>query len=502
MSAVAADPRIELKDQLGDQLWRLHNLYYVVNKDGKIVRFAPNWAQLQIIEEMRQNHLVLKARQLGASMGLQILGLDCSLFTPNWNSLTIAHERDALEKMFRRNVKDPYDRLPDQLREALAGKINRSHELVFANGSSIGVALSSRSGTVNYLHVSEFGKVCAKYPPKAKEIVTGAFESVPGDGIIVVESTAEGQSGYFYDYCQEALQAKQEKRALAAGDWGITFLPWWKHPEYVASPKGVVIPPKLRKYFQELEPLIGHKLGPARKAWYATKWKRLGDEIKREHPSTPEEAFEASLEGAYYAEQMARARTEGRICSVPYQSGARVNTWWDLGVDDANAIWFTQEIGRETHLIDYYEASGEGLQHYARVLDEKAEEGGWLYGEHVAPPDIKVRELGNEAKSRLEVAAELGIAFTVCGQHAVVDGIETVRNRLSRCWFDAENCAEGIKAMDSYRKEWDEVRGVYRARPLHDWASHGADAFRTGVMGQGRNVRPAAQAVSRPRRIV
>lgn len=502
LAAKAVEPYIEVKDHLKDQAWRLHNLYWVVDKDGNLVKFEPNWAQLQIIEELRRNQLILKARQLGASMGIQIIGLDCALWIDNWTSVTIAHEKTALEKMFRRNVEGPFNSLPESIREEKRGKTNRTHELVFSNGSSVSVALSTRSGTVNWLHVSEFGKVCAKYPHKSKEIVTGAFESVPPSGFKIIESTAEGQHGYFYDYCQEALNQQREGRELHPDDWGITFLPWWKHPEYVSSPKGLVVPPKLARYFTELEAKIGQELGLARKAWYTVKWKTLGDEVKREHPATPEEAFEQTLEGAFYAEQMTQARSEGRITHVPYQAGALVHTWWDLGVDDATAIWFAQEVGKEIHLIDYVEGTGEGLQHYARILAEKKEERGWIYGEHIGPHDLKVREWGNEAQRRVDTAAALGIEFTVCPDHTVADGIEAVRNTLGRCWFDAERCADGIKALDSYRKEWDEVRGTYRQRPLHDWASHPADAFRTGVVGGGRQVRPAARAVQPARRIV
>lgn len=503
-----ADARIELTDKLSDQLWRLHNLYWVVNKDGQRVRFQPNWAQIKIIEEMRQNHLVLKARQLGASMGLQILGLDCSLFIPNWNSVTIAHERGALEKMFRKNVEYPFNSLPEQIREAKRGKTNRSHELAFSNGSSISVALSTRSGTVNYLHVSEFGKVCAKYPLKAKEIVTGAFPSVPQSGFKVIESTAEGQSGKFYNLCQEALNQQRERRPLSSRDWSITFLPWWKHPDYVASPKNVVIPPKLREYFEELEGKIGQKLGMARKAWYTGEWKEQGPDIKREHPSTPEEAFEQALEGAYYANEMAKVRTEGRITSIPYERGVPVDTWWDIGVRDSTTIWFVQHCGREIHLIDYYSASGEGLQHYVSVLREKSAERDWLYGRHVAPHDMKVREFGSEAKPRHEIASGLGVHFEICPQgifppgSELAEGIEAVRNALDRCWFDAERCEEGIKCLDSYRKQWDEVRAVYSKTPVHDWASHGADSFRIGVLGGGRTYRPAAKAVQKTRAIV
>lgn len=491
---------VEITDQFADQLWRLHNLYWIMNKDGKKVLFQPNWAQVELLENMRQNHLVLKARQLGMSTFLQILGLDSAAFSDGFNAVTIAHEREALEKLFRRNVRFPYDHLPDGLREALNAKSERAHELVFSNDSSVSVSLSTRSGTVQYLHVSEFGKICAKKPLMAVEVVSGAFESVPESGTIVIESTAEGQHGYFYDYCQEALNRMEARRPPASGEWSLTFLPWWRHPEYVANPKGVVITKPLMEYFKKLEPQIGQKLGPARRAWYAIKWKRLGDKMKREHPSTPKEAFEQTLEGAYYAEQMTDVRATGRICKVPHDPATKVHTWWDLGVDDATAIWFVQRAGREWHAIDYQEITGEGLGAMARFLAEKAKERKFFYGEHIGPHDLKVRELGNDAKRRVDAAAELGVDFSICPDHSVADGIEAVRSILPLFYFDEEHCAEGIKTLDSYRKEWDEVRGTYRNKPLHDWASHGADAFRTGVVGTGTGKRPSVLPTRKPRK--
>ncbi|NCQ34266.1 terminase [bacterium] len=493
---------VEIADQFGDQLWRLHNLYWIINKEGKRVRFKPNWAQERLLREMRQNHLILKVRQLGASTLLMLLGLDSAIFTPNFVGVTISHDRESMRKMFRRNVRTPFLSLPEQLRKHMEAHNESAHELVLANGSSYSVALSVRSDTVHYLHVSEFAKICAKYPLKAVEIVTGSFEAVPeATGIKVIESTAEGQYGYFYDYCQDALKAQQEGRPLAAGDWSISFLPWWLHPEYVASPRHVVITAPLLKYFHEIEGKIGRSLGPARRAWYCGKWKRLGDRMKQEYPSTPEEAFEATIEGAYYAEQMADVRRSGRICDLPHDPSYRTETWWDLGVDDATAVWFVQRAGGWLHVIDYREWTGEGLQTLARHVADIRQERGMMFSRHVGPHDLKVREWGNDAERRVDVAARLGLDFEVCPEHAIADRIEAVRNILPRCRFDAERCEEGIKALDSYQKEWDEVRATYRTKPLHNWASHGADAFGVGVMAGNISggVRKIAPTGKRPR---
>lgn len=177
--------------------------------------------------------------------------------------------------------------------------------------------------------------------------------------------------------------------------------------------------------------------------------------------------------GAYYGAEMTKARDEGRLTTVPVDPRMKVWTVWDLGVRDSTAIWFVQVHGAQVRVVDYYEASGEGLAHYANVLTAK----GYSYGGHFAPHDIEVRELGS-GMSRLEIAASLGIAFRIAPQLPVADGINAVRMLLGRCWFDATKCGPGVSALDSYRKDYNSRLGEFKATPVHDWASHGADAFR------------------------
>lgn len=200
-------------------------------------------------------------------------------------------------------------------------------------------------------------------------------------------------------------------------------------------------------------------------------------------------SFDAAVMGAYYGRLLDEAQEEGRICSVPHDPVARVDTWWDLGVGDSTAIWFVQTVGRELRVIDHYEMTGEGLAHYAKVLAGKP----YTYGRHIAPHDIAVRELGS-GQSRLEIARGLGIKFEVAPRLPVDDGINAVRLTIPKCWFDAERCRQGIEALRLYRKDYDEKMKVFRDRPRHDWASHSADAFRTGCQS-----RPSAPVTRIPR---
>ena len=195
-------------------------------------------------------------------------------------------------------------------------------------------------------------------------------------------------------------------------------------------------------------------------------------------------SFNAPLQGAYYANQMASALKDGRITQVPYDPAVRVETWWDLGIDDATAIWFVQRVGKAIHVIDYYENAGEALSHYAKVLDDR----GYTYSDHVLPHDVKARELGT-GKSREDVLRSLGIKVRVAPNLRVEDGIEAVRGILPRCWFDGVKCERGIEALSQYRKEYDERNKTFKQRPLHDWTSHACDAFRMGAVTTPRIAR-------------
>jgi phage terminase large subunit len=189
--------------------------------------------------------------------------------------------------------------------------------------------------------------------------------------------------------------------------------------------------------------------------------------------------FLVHAEGAYYATEMREAKDQGRIDVVNYETSTGVITAWDLGIGDSTAIWFAQFIGPEIRIIDYYESSGVGLDHYARVLQEK----GYAYKEHILPHDVRVKELGS-GKSRLETLDSLGISpVTIAPQLMVDDGIQAVRSMLKNCWFDAERCDRGIDALRQYHREYDDNGKVWRSRPAHDWASHGADAFRYLAVG-------------------
>ena len=192
-------------------------------------------------------------------------------------------------------------------------------------------------------------------------------------------------------------------------------------------------------------------------------------------------SFQAAITGSYYGTIIEDLVREKRMVSNLYDEDIDVETWWDLGINDQTAIWFVQRYKKEIRLIDYYENTSHGLDHYADVLKNK----GFEYSTHIFPHDVKVRELGNYAKTRLEALLDLGIVGEVAPKLSIEDGIEAVRRNLINCWFDKDKCATGIEYLKAYQKKWDDKAQVFKSKPQHSYASHCADAFRTGVAGQG-----------------
>ena len=229
--------------------------------------------------------------------------------------------------------------------------------------------------------------------------------------------------------------------------------------------------------------------------WYAQTFKSsetgiISDlELNEAKHLMPDEVYEAEFEcsfdsaalGSIYAKGLAKAEEEKRITKVPYETGIKVNTFWDLGMADKTAIWFVQQKGSAFHIIDYYEDSGESLEFYATVLDEKK----YIYDTHYLPHDANVRELGTGV-SRVETAQSLGMRTSIVPKLPVEDGINAVRMVLSRCWFDHEKCKYGLDALRQYRWATTE-RGEIKNKPEHSWCSHAADSFRYFAVGNNQS---------------
>ncbi len=469
----------QLVEQWADRRWRLNNLYYIQDKLGEVVLFRLNEAQSALLDDLHYLNIILKARQMGFSTFILILALDCCMFNSNFNAGLVADTLDNAKGLLKR-IKFAYERLPAEIKTVVPIKTDNATEIEFQNGSGIEVGVSLRSGTKNFIHVSEYGKICAKAPEKAKEIKSGTLNTSAPRQLVFIESTAEGRSGDFYDKTQQARSLVDAGKVLGDLDYRFHFFPWWEDATYQVSQEHLITEEDA-KYFADLKAEYGIELTEPQKWWYAAKKVEQGDDMWKEYPSTPEEAFKAAKDGAYFAKEMRNLRQLGRIGAFPFVPGIAVNTMWDFGLGDTQTIWLHQEVAGENRFVGYFEDSGMGLGHYFNWLERWRAMRNATWGQHLAPHDVDHRRqtaTSGQAETIRTMAAGLGYTFeTVERNPDKINSIQSIRTKLPSCSFDEAGCAKGIIHLENYSRDWDEKLGAWKNHPRHDEHSHGADAF-------------------------
>lgn len=497
------------EEKLLDVEWRMNNLYHVLDEDGRDVLFTMRPVQRKMFGRIWHRNVVLKSRQHGSTTFWLLLALDAALFQRNYRVAIIADDIDNAKRLLRR-IKFAYQHLPVEIQQQIPLVIDNKEEVAFGNGSTIVVDCSARSGTFDYLLVTEFGRTAAIRPDVAGEVVSGSFQAVHQAGIIVVESTAMGTAGRFFDICEAARKHKEEGRDLTPLDFAFSFYPWHEDAKNKIEGQGadhIVIHARLAEYFNKLRVDHGIDLSIPQQRWYVKKEAELQELMKREHPSVPEEAFAQVIEGSIYGRTMTYLRENGRVGTFAHDPGLLVDTAWDLGRADNTAIIFIQTVstpeGAEHRFIRHYSNTMEWLEHYATYLDDMAKQHGYRYGKHYLPHDIMVQTVG-EPRTRLQTLQALGLKNIVAvPQSGVQDGINEVRKMLRHCSIDAANCEQLIKSLDHYRWEWNDRLATFKDSPLHDWASHDADAVRTYAMGRAvRTVAGTAHVATPMRRSI
>lgn len=479
----------ELARCLNDPEWRLFSgcLYKIMIKgddgeDALVMPFKPNRAQRRFITRLWHRNLILKARQLGFTTLIAILWLDHALFNANQRCGIIAQDREAAEVIFRDKVKFGYENLPTEIRERYPLKRDSAAELLFEhNNSSVRVGTSMRSGTIHRLHVSEFGKICAKFPDKAAEVVTGSIPAVPTNGVLVIESTAEGREGEFFDMVQRAEGLDASKALLTPKDYRFHFYAWWQEPKYRLDSSTVAVSVKQHDYFDGIELLMACRLDRDQRAWYvatmAADFSGAEERMWQEYPSTPAEAFQISTEGNYYAKDMIALRKRGGVTTVPVLD-LPVNTFWDIGNSDGCAIHFQQELHGQDRFIDYYEAHNQDLRHYVKELKDK----GYVFGTHYLPHDAEHKRLGDYNRSTQDMLQDLmpGEKFVIVPRITeLINGIQQTRKHLKGAYFDKDRAKQGIERIEGYKKKFSRADNRYIDQPNKaNGCSEGADALR------------------------
>jgi len=464
---------------LTSKLWRLNNLYYIIDKKANSFILPMNYGQHVIYAASLQHPrlIILKSRQWGVSTFWLISFLDDSIFIPDLNVGLMSQGKEESAVLLKR-VKISWDRLDEGVKALLGVTHVRDNtgEISFNNGSTIYIGTSFRSATLHRLHISEYGKICNHYPERALETKTGSLQAIQAGNPVVIESTAEGSNDFetMWEQAQLAeIRANRNGGIFAGKDYKPVFLPWLDDPDCV-SKISEHVSQEQEKYFTDLEAQLNIKIRKEQKNFWISQERELGFSIKQEYPATPAEAFEKAVEGSYYKAIYNRhIVANNRIVKDLYDPNLEVNVCFDLGINDIFTLIYFQLFDKETRIIEDYQNSNEGLEHYVAHINNSGYDIHWV----VCPHDIRVTELGT-GKSRETVLRELGVSrLKVLDRLPVNDGIELVRQLLTRLWID-EKCRYTIDCIKNYSKSWDEVNHTWRNKPIHNKWSHGADNLR------------------------
>ena len=479
---------LSIETNLADRWWRLNNLYYIIDKQGQRVLFRPKEVQRELYENLHYLNIILKSRQHGVTTFFCIMMLDYVLFNKFVKCGVIAQSLPKAQEMFRTKVEYPYRNLPAVIRAnpMYQPEQSNANELLFSDSRKIAVSASFRSETLNWLHVSEYGEICADTPQKATEIQTGALESVHQGNFVSIESTARGPQGDFYDRCRAAETITKSGKPIGPMDYKFFFFPSYRDPDNVTDPKTQTINESDHAYFEGIERTDKLNLSPEYKAWYVGKKKSLKSLMQQEQPNTPQEAFHATTEGSFWAGEIRELETRNppQITAVPHDPRYPVHTVHDPG--HHWAIWFVQ-CPNDVYpkFIRYVEGLGNGVEHYCDLMTQYTDMYGYRYGKHVMPLDAE-RNNGQRMVSGntvTELAAENGFHCEVIEKiKSSSDLIEETRIAFSTFYFDEENCKDGIHACRNFRRKKikelsTEKEPIFSKEYLHNWASHGASAL-------------------------
>lgn len=477
-----------MDQRLKDKDWRVNHLYKIRNKEGELITFKRNRAQQHYSANKWFRNLVLKSRQLGFTTDEAVDSLDDVLFTPNVDALMIAHNLEAGASIFDKKIVFAWEKLPPELRKLYTVDNKTSKTLKFDFGkkgfSSIAVDTSGRSGTYRRVHVTELAEIAKKYPKKIPEIIEGTIPAVPSSGRVDIESTSQGASGEFYEMFMAAYERGQPTQNQ---EYKAHFYNWtWDDEEILRIVEPIPFE-KMEQGEKFREYATKHRLTPTQITYYYQKWLSLNrkwNALKREYPTTAEEAFEAIAEGTFYGEQIGMMEQNGQIGVYPWNRSLKVHTVWDLGVGKNMRVGLYQRdvVANRTYRIDHLIGEGsDGLPELIAKVKNKP----YSFGKHFGPHDLETTDVGT-GKTRLETARGLDFTFTLVPDVSLEDGINGVPLFLDRLYVHKESNKEWIKSMKAYGREWDEKRGMYKDEPLHNWASHDADETRYAALVENK----------------
>ena len=465
------------EESFADPVWRIGNLYQCINKDGIDVRFKPNAAQADLLWWVFvagwNRVTILKARQLGFSTLICIIGLDYTLFHENSTFNILSHTDDAAKELFKEKVKFPYSKLPEELRMTVSETNDSANELAFSEVWKIKSRVKVRGGTSQVLHLSEWGKIQAKDPSRSEEVLTGALPTAGMNALVFNESTFEGgKTGHFYDQIMASMHVDEARRTPK--DSKFLFYPWFDDPEYRLPSHPDMIKPFTRDYFTKLSSDLGIEFDDDQMLWWQKEKEQQGMFMGREYPSTPEEAMDAPVQGAIYADVLTKIEENGQFVSGIYHN-PKVPVWsvWDIGFNDNTAIWCVQWDGRKLTWLDYFEDDHQFPDQYVGYLERLPFP---IYG-YILPHDAKHADRTGTITyvSELDKLANGKPVRVLPKCHDKWKGINDLRILLQRSDFDINNTRTGLERLRKYRVKVNLRDGNKGAVPIH---CDGSDAAR------------------------
>ncbi len=459
------------------QKWRLNNLYRIIDRNANSIPFRLNSIQQHVLDNLHNRNLILKARQLGMSTFAVLMLMDEVLFNENLAAGIVSYSLEHAQHIFKKIIGHALDTLPIEFKP-YAGIVQRSaREITFNNGSSLRVDTTLRGGSYPLELISEFGKICARNPQKAEEIITGSLQAVPKDGKIIIESTGEGNEGYFAEMVTDA--ARRGNQNISSLEYYLFFYPWMDEPSYVLYDTDIKYDVTLTDYFNSVEKEINRVITPHQRNWYAVQTKLLGDKIKQEFPSTISEAFLSSSDAFYFAEAISRAYTENRcLYTALYDALLPVYVAMDIGVNDLTVMVFFQIAHGEVRIIDYYEDKNKGVDFYAKFLlqDKK-----FLYHTIFLPHDSTKRDAldvsNTYERDFRRLFSGTNASFHVLKRMDKQLSISHSKMMIDRCVFNVSRVKPFLDKISKYRKTWNEAQGRYLEIPFHNEASNHGDCF-------------------------
>jgi hypothetical protein len=408
--------------------------------------------------------------------------LDMAWYNPNLSCGIVSYSLEHAQHIFKKIIGHALDTMHPLIAKSYNPIKQRSaREIAFTNGSVIRVDTTLRGGAYQYVLVSEFGKTCVRDLLKAEEVITGTLQSVPEDGTIIIESTGEGNSGFFAELVSMANQRGEND--LSNLEYRLFFFPWYLEPSYqidCSTPYGVIYSDYFKKLAKE-----GIVLSEKQKQWYVFQSQVLGDRVRQEYPSTISEAFLSTSDAYYFQSSIEAAYNSKRCVGIDlYDPTEQVYVAMDIGVNDLTVMVFFQVLHGEIRIIDYYENNGQGVDHYVKhMLQDKR----YLYHTVFLPHDAVQRDglvvENSYEKDFKRLLQHTNAKVVVLKRTDKNLNINNAKIKFTRCVFSINKVKPLLDQLSKYRKKWSEQYGKYLDEPYHDTSSNYADAMIYAMQG-------------------